>query len=220
MPNCIRLFATPVLQPEYWSRFFLLQRIFPTQGSNPCLLHCGQILYLLSHWGSPSHPLLLLNWQVDSLPLSQMGSLSIPDTCPGDTVAAAPGAPPTTAALGSETGPTCSRKGRLSTRGLEHQWSQPSYTGRWDLHRFPHGALLPTSCLESQLGFLHAARRETLGCCPEGAPSAGLSPPREEGEPSAMPLVLGHNQGLTLQGPVLARSDGPGQRQRGSSPHM
>ena len=31
----------------------LLQGIFPTQGSNPCLLHCRQILYLLSHQGSP-----------------------------------------------------------------------------------------------------------------------------------------------------------------------
>ena len=27
----------------------LLQRIFPTQGSNPGLLHCRQILYHLSH---------------------------------------------------------------------------------------------------------------------------------------------------------------------------
>jgi len=32
---------------------FLLQRIFLTQGSNPGLPHCGQILYLLSHQGSP-----------------------------------------------------------------------------------------------------------------------------------------------------------------------
>ena len=32
---------------------FLLQRIFPTQGSNPGLLHCRQILYQLSHKGSP-----------------------------------------------------------------------------------------------------------------------------------------------------------------------
>ena len=32
----------------------LLQRIFPTQGSNPSLLHCRQILYQLSHNGSPS----------------------------------------------------------------------------------------------------------------------------------------------------------------------
>ena len=29
----------------------LLQRIFPTQGSNPGLLHCRQILYQLSHKG-------------------------------------------------------------------------------------------------------------------------------------------------------------------------
>ena len=32
---------------------FLLQRIFPTQGSNPGLLHCRQILYHLSHLRSP-----------------------------------------------------------------------------------------------------------------------------------------------------------------------
>ena len=31
----------------------LLQRIFPTQGSNRGLPHCGQILYQLSHQGSP-----------------------------------------------------------------------------------------------------------------------------------------------------------------------
>ena len=32
---------------------FLLQGIFPTQGSNLSLLHCKQILYHLSHQGSP-----------------------------------------------------------------------------------------------------------------------------------------------------------------------
>ena len=31
----------------------LLQGIFPTQGSNPGLWHCRQILYQLSHKGSP-----------------------------------------------------------------------------------------------------------------------------------------------------------------------
>ena len=31
----------------------VLQRIFPTQGSNPGLLHCRQILYHLSQQGSP-----------------------------------------------------------------------------------------------------------------------------------------------------------------------
>ena len=31
----------------------LLQGVFPTQGSNPCLPHCQEILYQLSHQGSP-----------------------------------------------------------------------------------------------------------------------------------------------------------------------
>ena len=34
---------------------FLLQRIFPTQGSNPGLPHCRQTLYHLSHHGSPKN---------------------------------------------------------------------------------------------------------------------------------------------------------------------
>ena len=33
--------------------FSLLQRIFPTQGSNPGLPHCRQILYQLSNKGNP-----------------------------------------------------------------------------------------------------------------------------------------------------------------------
>ena len=39
-------------------RHDLLQGIFPTQGSNPSLLHCGHILYHLSHQGSPR----ILEW--------------------------------------------------------------------------------------------------------------------------------------------------------------
>ena len=31
----------------------LLQAVFPSQGSNPGLQHCGQMLYHLSHQGSP-----------------------------------------------------------------------------------------------------------------------------------------------------------------------
>ena len=39
---------------EYWSGcHFLLQGIFPTQGSNSGFLHCRQILYCLGHQGSP-----------------------------------------------------------------------------------------------------------------------------------------------------------------------
>ena len=36
----------------------LLQGVFPTQGSNPGLLHCRRILYQLSHKGSPR----ILEW--------------------------------------------------------------------------------------------------------------------------------------------------------------
>ena len=36
----------------------LLHRVFPTQGSNPGLLHCRRILYQLSHKGSPR----ILKW--------------------------------------------------------------------------------------------------------------------------------------------------------------
>ena len=36
----------------------LCQGIFPTQGSNPGLLHCRWILYCLSHYGSPR----ILEW--------------------------------------------------------------------------------------------------------------------------------------------------------------
>ena len=39
---------------------FLLQRIFPTQGSNPGLTHCKQTLYRLSHQGSPIYTQLLI----------------------------------------------------------------------------------------------------------------------------------------------------------------
>ena len=38
----------------------LLQGIFPTQGSNPSLLHCRQILYQLSQQGSPR----ILKWVI------------------------------------------------------------------------------------------------------------------------------------------------------------
>ena len=53
--SCVQLFATPwtvayqsplsmgLSRQEYWSGLhFLLQGIFPTQGSNPGLLHCRQ----------------------------------------------------------------------------------------------------------------------------------------------------------------------------------
>ena len=39
----------------------LLQGIFPTQGSNPGILHCRQILYQQNHKGSPTICILIQN---------------------------------------------------------------------------------------------------------------------------------------------------------------
>ena len=40
----------------------LLQGIFPTQGLNPGLPHCRQIIYQLSHQGSPEYSIKKLRW--------------------------------------------------------------------------------------------------------------------------------------------------------------
>ena len=44
---------------------FLLQGIFPTQGSNPGLLHCTQMLYRLSHQGSPGYTEVVAKTETD-----------------------------------------------------------------------------------------------------------------------------------------------------------
>ena len=50
---------------EYWSgNHSLLQGIFPTQGSNLSLLHCMQILYHLSHQGSPEYRIHLYKYWI------------------------------------------------------------------------------------------------------------------------------------------------------------
>ena len=66
--NCVQFFVTPRTaggraplsigfpRQEYWSGLpFFPQGIFPTQGLNPGLLRCRQILYCMSHKGSPSY---------------------------------------------------------------------------------------------------------------------------------------------------------------------
>ena len=58
----------------------LLQEIFPTQGLNPCLLHCRQILYQLSHRGSP-HTQVGRKNSVVIQPLHNRGQESLPVTC-------------------------------------------------------------------------------------------------------------------------------------------
>ena len=61
----------------------LLQGIFPTQGSNPGLLHCRQTLYCLSHQGGhqgnrPSYWILICLCQHLIFTESKQSSLSIP----------------------------------------------------------------------------------------------------------------------------------------------
>ena len=62
--SCVLLFATPwtiqsmeFSRSKYWS-LSLLQGIFPTQESNPTLLHCKWILYQLRHKERPR----ILEW--------------------------------------------------------------------------------------------------------------------------------------------------------------
>ena len=45
-----------IFQARIAACYFLLQGIFPTQGSKPGLLHCRQTLYRLSHLGSLDKP--------------------------------------------------------------------------------------------------------------------------------------------------------------------
>ena len=67
-----------------WGHHAVLQGIFPIQGSNPVLPHCRQILYPLSHQGSPgkvmvpnrSSPLLT------SLMLASVQFSSVAQSCP------------------------------------------------------------------------------------------------------------------------------------------
>ena len=73
MLNRVQLFVTPWTHSPCSSpgkntrvgSLYLLQGILPTQGSNPGLLHCGQILILAEPQGKPK------NTGVDSLSLLQ-----------------------------------------------------------------------------------------------------------------------------------------------------
>ena len=84
---------------------FLLQGIFPTQGSNPGLPHCRQILYQLSHKGSPR----ILEWVAYPF-------------CRG------PSQPR------NQTGVSCNAGGFFSNwamREAPHIWSSCERRGRW-----------------------------------------------------------------------------------------
>ena len=74
--SCVQLFATTwtatcqaplsmgFSKQEHWSGLpYPFQGIFPTQKSNPSLLHCRQILYCLSHQGSQNVHAEYIMWQ-------------------------------------------------------------------------------------------------------------------------------------------------------------
>ena len=83
----VRLFVTPWTQTQklalsLWNTpgqntgvgsLSLLQGIFPTQALNPGLLHCRQILYQLSHQGSPTMECYLAIKQMKFRHLQQHG---------------------------------------------------------------------------------------------------------------------------------------------------
>ena len=56
-----------ILQARILVCHFLLQGIFPTQESNPGLLHCRQILYRLSHQGRMRHFACFVSYCVPAL---------------------------------------------------------------------------------------------------------------------------------------------------------
>ena len=57
--------------------YFLVQGIFPTQGSNPGLPHCRQILYHLSHQGKGKHLINSFNTKVMKLEFKPISYLCI-----------------------------------------------------------------------------------------------------------------------------------------------
>ena len=77
----------------------LLQGIFPTQGSNPGLPHCGQILYQLSHKGSPR----VLEWVAYPSPenLPNPGIELRSPALQADSLSAEPPGKPKNAGVGS-----------------------------------------------------------------------------------------------------------------------
>ena len=92
--SCVRLFVTPwtaAYQAPLWDFpgnntgvdcHFLLQRIFPTQGSKPGLLHCTQMLYRLSHQGSCRWLQERTNTAERSYPTSEVRGRSQEDPMP------------------------------------------------------------------------------------------------------------------------------------------
>ena len=111
--------------------FSLLQGIFPTQGSNPGLLHCRWTLYQLSHKGSPEinmGPMQSITWILESENLSCLEQER-------DSDVAAPRYEST----------------QKEATGTASQW------GNWDLSPTTQGAEVCQHLSETINGFSHRA---------------------------------------------------------------
>ena len=101
---------------------FRLQGIFPTQESNPGLLHCRRVLYQLSHKGSPNFNLPLnLGLEAPSLNSgvtsgSSLGACVYPMSH-GTTMAWVPGSLPAGTSFILQVKRTCHHKARASSKG-------------------------------------------------------------------------------------------------------
>ena len=114
---------------------FLLQGIFPIQGSNPGLLHCGQMLYCLSHRGIPSQPKRSGIFSISSIQKNLGGSLgwswlrTKPIPGPLTRSEGATGTDPagslTHPEMGSPGGGSTERMSEVQLRGADIQAEQP-----------------------------------------------------------------------------------------------
>ena len=118
---------------------FLLQRIFPIQGSSPrllCLLHCRKVLYPLSHQGSPQNLCDELNkyWlgrknREDRAPLEPLAESSQAglDTAPSQLpITAGHGSIPPERQILQQGPPTL--RTQHSSAGLSKQNRNPNYS--------------------------------------------------------------------------------------------
>ena len=110
----------------------LLRGIFPTQGSNPGLLQCRQIIYQLSHKASPR----ILEWVAYPSPVD----LPDPGIKPGSPASQADSLP--TELLGKSNHHSISLPMNLTTLGTSHKWN-------YMMCPFVKGLLHLTWCLQA-----------------------------------------------------------------------
>ena len=147
---------------------FLLQGIFPTQGSNPGLPHCRQMIYRLSHQGSRS----VNGIQISRLSHSSKGMFTVPTSGTQQCQVLALGATPSCSwlpcAFGEE---ECGLAVLLSLPGaprLDDSW--PSLHLPGSAHASPDGASESSSTQSSPI---QSSQQPSLGITlePKSLPS-------------------------------------------------